>query len=47
MRINPRNINQTDLYKDLSPLDKVMRKIAIVVVFIGVFYWALKVVFGI
>lgn len=47
MRIDPVNIDENNPYKDLSPLDKIMRRVAILVAFVGVFIWALKVVFGI
>ena len=46
MRIDPVNVNETDPYKDLSPLDKIMRRVAILVAFVGVFIWFYKVVFG-
>jgi hypothetical protein len=46
MRIDPVNNEVEDPYRDLLPLDKVMRKIAIAVAFVGVFIWFFKVIFG-
>ena len=46
MRIDPVNQDKTDPYKDLPPMDKVMRRVAIFVAFAGVFKWFMDVVFG-
>jgi len=42
MKIDPKQ-TQTDIYKDLTPLEQKTRKLAIVFVFIGVFIWAIKI----
>jgi hypothetical protein len=42
MKIEPGE-TQTDIYKDLTPLEQKTRRVAIVFVFVGVFVWALKI----
>jgi hypothetical protein len=42
MRIEPKE-DQTDIYKDLTPLEQKTRKVAVLFVFAGVFVWALKI----
>lgn len=44
MKIVPRE-RDTDIFKDLTPLEQQTRKAAIVVAFIGVFVWAAKILF--
>ena len=44
MRIDPPK-PQKDPFEDLSPLQKKTRKAAIVFAFIGVFVWAVKILF--
>jgi hypothetical protein len=45
MRIKPNKKVKVDLYVDLNPVQKTCRKVAIVVVFLGVYIWLLKIVF--
>ena len=45
MRIEPAKREKIDPYKDLSPVHKVTRKVAIVVAFVGVFVWLFKIMF--
>ena len=47
MRTNPANKTKDDPFKDLPKGENAKRKTALVVAFIGVFVWLLKVVFGV
>jgi len=47
VRIDPVEKVKDDPFKDLNKTQKITRKIAIAVAFIGVFIWFMKVVFGI
>ncbi|MES2062025.1 MAG: hypothetical protein V4456_08900 [Bacteroidota bacterium] len=44
MRIKPAE-NEGDAFKDLTPLEQKTRKAAIVLAFVGVFCWAVKILF--
>jgi hypothetical protein len=45
MRINPVIKVKEDPFKDLTPTQKVARKVAIALAFAGVFFWLFKIVF--
>jgi len=45
MRVEPAKREKIDLFKDLSPIHKVTRKVAIAVAFVGVFVWLFKIMF--
>ncbi|WP_374948246.1 hypothetical protein [Mucilaginibacter sp.] len=42
MKIEPQQ-QETDIYKDLTPLEQKTRKVAVAFAFIGVFIWAIKI----
>ncbi|MDB5126454.1 hypothetical protein [Mucilaginibacter sp.] len=44
MRIKPAE-NEGDAFKDLTPLEQKTRKASIVLAFVGVFVWAVKILF--
>jgi nitrate reductase NapE component len=46
MRIDPVKAEETDVYYELKPVEKISRRVAIVVAFVGVFVWFFKVIFG-
>lgn len=45
MKITPQVKIKVDPYKGLSPLENKTRKAAIIFVFFGVFFWAVKILF--
>jgi|GEM_PF-1366954 hypothetical protein len=45
MKILPQNNSKIDVYEGLTPIEKKTRKAAIVFVFVGVFFWAVKILF--
>jgi len=47
VRIDPEKDSTIDPFKDLTPTQKVTRKVAIVLAFVAVFIWLIKVVFGV
>ncbi|WP_454802736.1 hypothetical protein [Mucilaginibacter phyllosphaerae] len=44
MRIKPAE-KQEDVFKDLTPIEKKTRIAAIILAFVGVFCWAIKILF--
>jgi hypothetical protein len=45
MKITPKNNLKADPFAGLSPLEQKTRKAAIAFVFVGVFFWAVKILF--
>lgn len=45
MRINPVVKKKDDRFKNLTPVERNARKVAIVVAFIGIYIWFFKIVF--
>ncbi|WP_156088739.1 hypothetical protein [Mucilaginibacter pedocola] len=45
MKILPQENIKKDPYEDLTPLENKTRKVAIAFVFVGVFFWAVKILF--
>jgi hypothetical protein len=43
MKITPNTKSKVDPYEGLSPLENKTRKAAIIFVFAGVFFWAVKI----